>query len=180
MDFKVRGPPQLVGHTDKKSHVLHDPLLATMLDFDRRALDQLAHGLHLTVIYTFNNARKINKDRRFLFKYFQRFVNPSKSPGGKDVFSLLRNIQNNLKTYSKSLQQEKKEIKKVVRFILNNIRNAMAHQTYLNCDESGDANGENCALKKTRTTKECLEKCAQLLQWVVEADFYQDIHEKVT
>jgi ATP-dependent exoDNAse (exonuclease V) beta subunit len=180
MEFTVRGPPQLVRRIDDADFTLHDPLLVTVLDFDRRALDQLAHGLHLAVTCTYNYARGIDKERFFENRYHNG-VDPSQDEGGQDVYYLLKNVEENANKYDKLLEQSEEDVKETANFLRENIRNAMAHQTYLKCPSLPDqTSSASCVLTKSRTTKECLDKCAALLQWIVNASFYQRIRKKVT
>jgi hypothetical protein len=179
MAFTVRGPPQLVHRIDGEESNLHDPLLATVLDYDRRALDQLSHGLYLAVTCTYNHAEGIDKER--FFKHQGKYENPSKSEGGKDVYCLLKNVEENAEKYAELLNQQTEYIEETANFLHENIRNAMAHQTYLNCPSLPDqTSNASCVLTKSTRTTKWLHKCAALLQWIVDATFYQRIHNKVT
>ncbi|KXJ13252.1 uncharacterized protein LOC110240677 [Exaiptasia diaphana] len=180
MAFEVRGEPQTVQHIDGEDTMLHDPLLVTVLDFNRRALDQLAHALHLTVKRTYNHAPGIDKGNFFKGRD-GRGVNPSQDSSGRDVYHLLNNMKSHVDLYADHLEMEEDTVlEQTVEFLLETIRNGMAHQTYLGC--TGDPESNNscaCELKKNDTTEKCLRKCNELLTWIIHAKFYKVIRSKI-
>lgn len=178
-DFEVRGEHQTVKNIDGEDTHLHDPLLVTVLDLNRRALDQLAHALHLTVKHTYNHARGI--DKHDFFKREDRGVNPSQDPSGRDVYYLLKNMKLHVDLYANLLETEQHTLEERVDFLLDTVRNGMAHQTYLGCVGDPESNTScSCELKKNETTEECLEKCEELLTWIVKAQFYSKIKRNVS
>ena len=81
MDFEVRGKPQIVQKTSGECYTLHDPFNATALDFIRRCLDQLARGLHLVIVHTYENGYGFKKEEFFIGKDHKP-VNPRKHYSG--------------------------------------------------------------------------------------------------
>ena len=82
MDFKVRGKAQIVQRTSGECYTLHDPFNATALDFIRRCLDQVARGLHLVIVHTYENTSGFNKEEFFVGKD-HKAVNPRNDHSGK-------------------------------------------------------------------------------------------------
>ena len=82
--FEVLGSPQIVQKVNRECYTLQDPFLATILEFIRRCLDQLAQGLHLAVVHTWEHSRGGNKNKFFLGENYMFIRDPRAHPSGKN------------------------------------------------------------------------------------------------
>ena len=183
MALSILGSPQIVEKPDGSEYTLHDPFLASVLDFIRRSLDQLARALHITVVHTFKyRLKRRGFDQGEFFKGANNeFVNPCSHPSSHDVFYLLKNLRYfSEDVYAEALDVDSEDINTNVDFLLDTIRNHVAHQSYLGCERNENfATNPDCNLWKYDTTQECLDKCIDLLDWFIDARFYKAVRGKV-
>ena len=175
----VHGSPQIVQEPDGSEYELHDPFLSSVLDFIRRTLDQLARALHFVVAHTFKCGEI---DRRKFFKGKDgAFVDPSSHPSGHDAYFLLKNLFYFADdVYADALDVDSEDLTEKVEYLLQTIRNHVAHQSYLGCERKDDIDGKPaCTLRKYSTTQECLDECIQLLKWFKNAPFYGTVQVEV-
>lgn len=175
MDYEVLGSSQIVQKTNRKCYTLQDPFLATVLEFIRRCLDQLAHGLHLVIVHTLENSRGGDKKKFFMGEHYKFISDPRTHPSGFDVMYLLKNIKYHRSLYSNILDKKVGAIVRIVDFLLK-LRNRLAHESYLSISKSE----EQSSSKKYQTTKKCLDDSIKLLDWIVCAEFYIPIKIEVT
>ena len=175
----VHGSPQIVQVPDGSEYKLHDPFLSSVLDFIRRTLDQLARALRFVVAHTFKCGEI---DRRKFFKGKDgAFVDPSSLPSGHDAYFLLKNLLYFAdKVYADALDVDSEDLTETVTYLLQTIRNHVAHQSYLGCERNDDIDEKTaCTLRKYDTTQKCLDECIELLEWFVNAQFYKTVRAKV-
>ena len=170
----VLGSPRNVKKLDGSSYDLPDPLLSTILDFTRRALDQLARGLRVVVVHTRHKYRGSEAE---FFEGKDGPADPSQDPSGCDVYYLLKNLERHNEAYAGYLGKPAYLLAKNVDYLLQTIRNHLAHQSYLGDENNSEFAGFNPkpSLRKYKTVDVCLHKCIELLGWFMNAtEFYDD------
>ena len=186
---KVLGAQQLVEEYDSSSYTLHDPFVASTLEYVRRCLDQLSKALHVTIVCAYKQL-PLNKRKSFFLASFNpwklvkkglkkrnNFGDPSKNDSGHDIQWLLKNLRFNIPFYAEKLDMEEDDFDDLSGFLLDSIRNQLAHQYYLKPFDENDPG--NPWLRKHFITKDCIDASVELVAAIYDSEYFASVQSDV-